>query len=154
LELSPRQGSPAIRDEVLRQASQRAALVSPEVVAPVSRAGAVALAAALGAALILWAAFARPQTGPMMPGEPTVLAASGLRGFTVTIVPPDYLDRAPTSMENPQMVDVPAGSRVRVEAESTHALVWLAEGDGTTRPFDRVEDSGRFAMDWVPDASR
>lgn len=154
LELSPEQGSRAIRDEVARQAAERAARVSPEAVAPVSRAGAVALAAALGAALVVWATSTQQRTVPSMPGEATVLAASGLRGVTVTIVPPDYLERAPTTVENPQAVDVPEGSHVRVEAESTHALVWLAEADGATRTFERVEPSGRFAMDWVPDSSR
>src|SRR5690606_14502384 len=111
----------------------------PEAVAPVSRAGAVALAAALGAALVVWATSTQQRTVPSMPGEATVLAASGLRGVTVTIVPPDYLERAPTTVENPQAVDVPEGSHVRVEAESTHALVWLAEADGATRTFERVE---------------
>jgi len=152
LERAPERGSRAIREEVARQASARVALVSPEVVAPLSRAGMVALATAVGAALILWSSYVRPAVhDPAGAAAPTL---SGFRGVRVIVFPPTYLGRAPLTLENPASADVPAGSRVRVEAESTHPLVWLADPAGEIRAFDRADGNGRFTLDWVPDQSR
>lgn len=152
LDHAPERGSRAIREEVARQASERAAVVSPETAAPLSRAGAVALVSTLGAALVLWGAYAGPTVRePSGTAEP---APTGFRGLGLAITPPDYLERAPFTLENADFAEVPAGSRVRVAAASTYQQVWLSDPDGQSRAFDRGEGNGSFTLDWIAKESR
>jgi hypothetical protein len=152
LDLAPERGSRAIREEVARQATERAALVSAETVVPASRAATIALLSTLGAALVLWGAYTRPIVRE--PSGGTSPALTGFRGVRLTIAPPDYLERAAATIENPDFAEVPAGSRVRIEAESSHPLVWLSDAGGESRIFARAGGTGPFSIDWLAEESR
>ncbi len=148
----PTVASPAIRDEIERQAATRARQVSPGLVAPVSRPGLVAAATALGTALILWSVPVRLAV--QAPGPAGVPVTSGLGAVRVTVRPPEYLGRETVTLENPESVDVPAGGRMRVDIASDHGYVWLADPLGDARAFDREVGSGAFFDEWSPDKSR
>ncbi len=153
LDLAPGRGSRAIREEVARQASERAALVSPDTVVPVSRAGAIALLSTLGAALVLWGAYAVPTVREPAGGSGGPVL-TGLRGLRLTVTPPEYLGRAAATLDSPDFAEVPAGSRVRIEAESSYPHVWLSDAGGESRTFDRAGGAGPFTLDWLAEESR
>jgi hypothetical protein len=150
LEANPERAPRAIRTEVWRQASARAAAVPVEVVVPQTRAALACLGVALGGALVSWTVLVNRPTGSgldvVMP-----VATDAIRNVRVTIVPPDYRRRPAIVLDDPAFIEMLQGSRVRLDVASDRPLVWLDHPDGRSQPLPADGGASAFALEWVPE---
>ncbi len=143
--------SPAIRDEITRQADGRVAALAPADFVPVRGAvvGAV-LSVALAAAAVTWTL--RPQVPAGRADH-----ATGDRGsdaltmtVTVTVTPPSYLRTPPITLTDPAEVRVPAGGSLRLVVRTGLAAVTVEDVGGGAVTLDRGGEPGTFERSWAP----
>lgn len=142
--------SDRMRAEILRQAAERAARVLPEAVAPVRPAALLVAAASVGALVTTWSALSRPEAAATVPAPAT---AASIAGVAVTVVPPAYLGRTPSEVQDPGQLSVIEGSTIRVVVQASAGAVWLVEPGEAPRPFAPAT-AGTFIAEWSPDTSR
>ncbi len=152
MESAPAMGSPAIREAVARQAAARVQAIAPAGLVPYGRPLVICAMAAIGAVLALRGVSDGPAR--VLDGTRPPAATAGLQRVSVTVTPAAYLGREPVRIENPDAVDVPAGSTVLLEVASGRALVWIADPLGAPRTLERTGEGADFRTEWVPDASR
>lgn len=144
---APERASGRMREEVSRQAAERAERVRPTEVAPMGRTVAVLALVALGTGAVVWSALgAREGRLTAVPGVPVPVGVATVRA---RITPPEYLGSAPREIENPERIDVPAGGTVRLEVETAAAQAWIEDPVGGAGSLVRSGD-GRFAVEWTP----
>jgi hypothetical protein len=136
-----------MRDEVARQAEARAMAVRPSVVAPLVRPVGLASLAAAGAAMVIWSAFAARST--VTPTPDATPPAAPLQSVRATISPPTYLGLAQRTLDDPDALTMPAGSRLRLDVRAGATVVWLEEPDQAVRSVPAT-GNGVFSVEWTP----
>ena len=147
----PERASARMRDEVERQASERAAGISPAVVAPLTQPAVTLLLVALATGALLWS-LTSSSNRTVTTQAGTIGAVSAFTRLTAIVTPPSYLGRPPESFENPEQVTMIAGSRLRFEAIASSPLAWMEDPAAGSRPLTRDGD-GPYAIEWTPPAS-
>jgi len=147
---APERASGRMREEVARQAAERAERIRPTEVAPMGPTVAVLAVVALGTSAVVWSALGVREGRPTaVPGVPVPVGVASVRA---RVTPPAYLGIAPREIENPERLDVPAGGTVRLEVESAAAQAWIEDPVGGAGSLVRSGD-GRFAVEWTPTES-
>lgn len=147
---SPERASGRMREEVLRQAAERAERVRAADVAPMAQAAAALALVAVGTAAVVWSALI-PRDGAIQRSNSSP-ATPGITSVRATVTPPSYLGRTVAESHDPDRIDVPAGGTVRLEVETGATLAWIEDPAAGSRPFARDAD-GRFTLEWVPAGS-
>jgi len=144
--------SPAIRDEITRQADHRAASVSVAPLVPLVRPMvSVVMTALMAAGACTWVLRA---PAPPRPGLARAVAEpGGAFALAVTVTPPAYVRRAPLTVVNPDEVRVPAGGTVRVVVRTGLASVALDDPAGGTMALARGREPGTVEHTWSPTES-
>lgn len=144
--------TPAIRDEVVRQADARVGTLAPEAVVPLAR----PLWAIVAALAVAVAAIVMPmrQDVPASVGDDAASGAGDAAlSVVVTVSSPDYLHRGPETTVDPSEVRVPAGGSVRLVARTTLNAVSAAEAGGSAVALAGGVESGTFERTWTPSHS-
>ena len=147
----PDRASARMRDEVERQAAERAAVISPPVVAPLTQRSVTLLLVALATGALLWSLMS-PSDRMVNPQPDTIGAGSALTRLMAVVTPPAYLGRPTESFENPEQVAMIAGSTLRLELTTSSPLAWMEDPATGPRPLNRVGD-GPHSIEWTPAAS-
>ena len=148
----PERASARMRDEVERQATERAAGISTTVVAPLTQPAVTLLLVALATAALLWSLMSSSNRNVTTQEAGTLGAASAFTRLTAIVTPPSYLGRPPESFENPEQVTMIAGSRLRLEVLASSPLAWMEDPAAGSQPLTRDGD-GPHAIEWTPPAS-
>ena len=156
----PRAVAHGIRDEIARQASARVAGLDVTRVVPLGQPLAVAMAVALGAAVLV-AMGSLGSLDPLGPRDgwraPSVFDARvqastpGIDDVTVQVVPPAYLERPSETLTDPVQITVVAGSRVRLMVASAAEGVAAELAGLPSLALSRGRDG--FAGEWLADRS-
>lgn len=145
--------SPAIRDEVRRQADVRLMAYRPDTLVAVGPAvGAlVAMLALAGASALMWPAFTRHT----LAGDARAAVAPVDGGFAVevTVTSPAYLRAAARTWQDPSEVVVPAGGTLRLVVRAALASAVIQDATGAAVALTPETAAGTFARTWLPTAS-
>jgi hypothetical protein len=144
---TPERASGRMREEVARQAADRAERVRPAEIAPTGQAVAALVLVALGTIGVVWSAVGVREG--RLTGEVGWPAPIGIASVRARVTPPAYLGMAPRESENPERIEVPAGSTVRLEVDTAAPLAWIEDPVVGARPFAPFGE-GRFALEWTP----
>ena len=150
---APERASARMRDEVERQAAERAAGISTAAVAPLIHPAATLLLVALATGALLWSLMSPPDRSVIPAGN--VIGpgtGSAFTRLTAIVTPPAYLGRESEAFENPEQVTMIAGSTLRLEATSPSPFAWMEDPATGSRPLVRDGD-GPHAISWTPAAS-
>jgi hypothetical protein len=140
---TPERASGRMREEVARQAADRAERVRPSEIAPMGQAVAALVMVALGTIAVVWSAVGVSEGS--LAGETGLPALIGIASVRARVTPPAYLGMAPRESENPERLEVPAGSTVRLEVETGRAVGGGSRTRRGARPLAPFRD-GRFAL--------
>ncbi len=140
LEERPRPVRAEIREEITRQATERAATIDPAATVPHRQPIAVAAVVLIGCAILLGlGSGSLPGLTGGAPVDPTVDVPPG--SFDVRVVPPAYTKRQPETIRDPAQITVIAGSRVQIPIvgrdwiATESAAIEIAIGGATDRRF-------------------
>ncbi len=152
LEEHPRPVSTEIRDAIFRQAADRAASVDASTVVPLRQPISVAVAIAIGCALLAFRGESPPSPSRLAVAEDPAARASS--AVAVHVTPPAYSKRAGDTHLNPVQVTALAGSRIRVESGSRVLREWVARVSESLEFRVRDDQPSRFLfVRVVPDAA-
>ena len=142
--------SERMRGEVARYAAARVQTVDAGSIVSLTQPAWLLVLSGVGAAAIMWT-VATTTVAPAPTPDDRVQTAR-LRLLRATITPPAYLGQMPLSLDNPEELTLPSGSRLRLDVEASTARVWIEEPATGPRPL-REQGKGRFTLEWTPNAT-
>lgn len=151
LEHQHRPVSREIRDEIVRQAAQRAQNINPSAVISLSQPLLVATAVLIGCAILT----NRGAASPLNAVADELLAAASVseNDLSVRVTPPAYTIAAGETHTNPLQITVIAGSQIRIESRSRVVREWVATVSESLEVRAHEDSAPRFlSVVVVPDA--
>ena len=140
LEERPRPVRAEMRDEIFRQATERARAVDPAATVPLRQPVAVATIVLIGCAILM--GLGTESLPGLVAGAPVDQGAGVAAGsFEVRVVPPAYTKRQAETLRDPVQISVIAGSRVQIPAArrdwiaTESAAIEIATGDASESRF-------------------
>jgi hypothetical protein len=152
----PRDVAPWMRRHVIAAAGAVAAAADPSVIVPLGRDASLM---ALALALIVAIAAGAPQRLARAARDVAARVENGSRSapvppltIRVQVTPPDYIGAAPTTLVNPERLDVVQGSRIAVSLDGQGWRLrfgdrMLTQTGGDKRAEVVAQDSGYFAVE-------
>ncbi|HEX8028001.1 MAG TPA: hypothetical protein VF491_06050 [Vicinamibacterales bacterium] len=127
LDARPRPVRREIRDEIVRQAGERIAVVEPGRVVTLTQPVLVAVVVVIGCGVLSSWGVTVPVAGGSV-GAATRQGLNETTSFTVRITPPPYTGRQAQSLASPAQISVIAGNRIQIDATGLPANLrdWIA----------------------------